>query len=90
MAFVGFAGCVEYGTPYAEFIVSGKVTDTEYQELKDIRVVVPRVDHHQRATSNFLPGQQIISEKVCDTVYTKENGHFEYKYTGFGTIPLSV
>ncbi|MDR0395317.1 MAG: radical SAM-associated putative lipoprotein [Tannerella sp.] len=85
MASAGFTGCVEYGTPYAEFIVSGKITDTEHQELKGIRVVVPRVDHHQRATDNYLPHQHIITDKVCDTVYTKENGNFEYTYTGFPT-----
>jgi putative lipoprotein (rSAM/lipoprotein system) len=78
-------GVVEYGTPHARFIVSGKVTDTEHQGLKGIRVVVPRVDHHQRATSGFIPGQRIITEEVRDTVYTKENGNFEYEYTGFPT-----
>jgi putative lipoprotein (rSAM/lipoprotein system) len=76
---------VEYGTPYARFIVSGKVTDTDHQGLKSIRVVVPRVDHHQRATSGFIPDQKIITKEVRDTIYTKENGNFEYEYTGFPT-----
>ncbi|MCL1973335.1 MAG: radical SAM-associated putative lipoprotein, partial [Bacteroidetes bacterium] len=38
-----FPGKVEYGTPRADFIVSGKVTDVEDRTLPQIRVVVPRI-----------------------------------------------
>jgi putative lipoprotein (rSAM/lipoprotein system) len=93
ISLIGYSSCEdevnyprdEYGTPYAKFIVSGKVTDTEQQGLKNIRVVVPKVDHHQRATSGFIPDQKIITNEVHDTLYTKENGNFEYEYTGIPT-----
>jgi putative lipoprotein (rSAM/lipoprotein system) len=87
MSLFGFSSCSEndgeapeYGTPYAEFIVSGKVTDTGNRGLRDIRVVVPRVDHHQRATPGFIPDRTFTSGEVCDTTYTGENGDFEYAY----------
>jgi putative lipoprotein (rSAM/lipoprotein system) len=78
-------GVVEYGTPRADFIVSGKVTNTNGQGLSGIRVVVPKVDHHQRATSSFIPDQGVITQEVRDTFYTQENGDFNYYYTGFPT-----
>ena len=94
LSFLGFSSCesideygtpqpAEYGTPHAEFAISGKVTDTEGNALKGIRVVVPGVDHHQKATSGFIPGEPVISVEVNDTIYTKENGSFEYSHFGF-------
>ncbi len=43
---LGFSlcACMKYGVPMARFEVKGKVTDTEEQPLKDIRVVVARYD----------------------------------------------
>jgi putative lipoprotein (rSAM/lipoprotein system) len=89
---LGFAGCekiggkVEYGTPNAEFTVKGTVVDkTTGKPIEGIRVVVPRVDHHQRPTSGFIPDQRVISSEVHDTLYTKGNGIFEYKYNGIQT-----
>ena len=45
-SFLGFSlcACMKYGVPTAVFEVKGKVTDTEEQPLKDIRVVVARYD----------------------------------------------
>ena len=93
LSFLGFSSCEsldeygtpqpEYGTPHAEFAVSGKVTDTEGKALKGIRVVVPGVDHHQKATSGFIPGEPVIKVEVNDTIYTKDNGSFEYSHFGF-------
>ncbi|MDR2917150.1 MAG: radical SAM-associated putative lipoprotein [Tannerella sp.] len=95
MSFLGFSSCeenntveygvpyLEYGTPYAEFIVSGKVTDTKGNGLQGIQVVIPGVDHHQRATSGFIPSYPVISVDIKDTLYTKEGGNFNYSYNGF-------
>jgi hypothetical protein len=97
LSFLGFSSCdlttpdeygtphPEYGTPHAEFVVSGKVTDTGGNALKGIRVVVPGVDHHQKATSGFIPGFPVITSEVNDTLYTKDNGSFEYSYIGIPT-----
>lgn len=80
----GGAVC-EYGTPYAVFAVSGKVTDAQGNGLEGIRVVVPSVDHLQRATSVFIPDQTVITQDVRDTLYTEKNGEFDYAYSGFPT-----
>lgn len=75
----------EYGTPYATFVVSGKVTDTDGKGLEGIRIVVPGVDHHQKATAGFIPGSPVITEMPRDTFYTETNGTFNYPYNGFPT-----
>ena len=96
LSFLGFSSCdltnpdeygtpAEYGTPHAEFAISGKVTDAEGNALKGIRVVVPGVDHHQKASSGFFPDNPVITFEINDTLYTKDNGSFEYSYTGFPT-----
>ncbi|MDR1525538.1 MAG: radical SAM-associated putative lipoprotein, partial [Tannerella sp.] len=107
MSLLGFSSCgeiggcagkddiqAEYGTPYAEFIVSGKVTDSDNRGkvtdsdnrgLQGISVIVSKADHHQRATSGFIPDQNVITQEIQDTSYTKENGNFEYSYNGFPT-----
>jgi len=87
---IGFSACkkygmVEYGTPHADFVVSGKVTDSRGIGLEGIRVTIPYVDHHQRATSGFYPDKPVITQPVNDTLFSKENGTFEYKYQGFPT-----
>ena len=89
---LGFAGCekiipkAEYGTPYANYTVKGTVVDKATgKPIEGIRVVVPRVDHHQRTTSSFIPDKSIISVDVHDTTYTKKDGVFEFKYSGIQT-----
>jgi len=89
LALLGFSGCVffpqpvAYGTPYAHYIVKGTVVDEKTgKPIEGIQVIIPRVDHHQRPTSTFTPGQRIISVEVRDTAYTEKNGIFEFKYTG--------
>jgi putative lipoprotein (rSAM/lipoprotein system) len=75
-----------YGTPYANFTVKGAVVSAATgKPIAGIRVVVPRVDHHQRATATFIPGQRIITREVNDTTYTNDNGLFEFKYQGIQT-----
>jgi len=93
ISLLGFAGCMKvgteehiilmYGAPHSEYNVKGVVvSEATGQPIKGIRVVVPRVEHHQRPTSGFIPDQRVITREVRDTIYTEENGVFEYKYYG--------
>ena len=92
LTLLGFSGCkveydlVEYGCPHADFIVSGKVTDLKGNGLSGIRVTVPSVDQHQRATSGFIPGYPVITQILNDTLYTNANGQFNYAY---GCVPVN-
>ena len=86
LGFVGCEGTLEYGTPSANYTVKGMVVDkTTGKPIAGIQVSIPRVNHHQRQTSSFIPDQPVITSEVHDTLYTKENGHFEYKYAGIQT-----
>ena len=86
LSFLGFSSCAgaeEYGSPHADFVVSGKVTDTDGKGLQGIRVVVPGVDHHNRkATPGYFKpySPPVIYKPVNDTLYTKEGGRFDYTY----------
>jgi len=82
----GEGGVLMYGTPYAEYTVKGAVVSKlTGKPIEGIRVVVPRVDHHQRSTPTFIPDLKIISREVNDTTYTKADGVFEFKYNGIQT-----
>ena len=89
LGMLGFTNChkecpVEYGTPNASFTVKGMViSETTGEPIEGVQVTIPRVDHHQRPTSSFIPDQSVISQPVNDTLYTKENGDFTYNYSGF-------
>jgi putative lipoprotein (rSAM/lipoprotein system) len=92
LGMLGFAGCdkiltkEEYGTPHADFTVKGTVVNkADGKPIAGIRVVVPRVDHHQRPTSGFTPDQRVISREINETIYTNGNGVFEFKYEGIQT-----
>ena len=94
MSAIGFSSChihgpVEYGTPQADYTVSGKVTDSKGNQLSGIRVTIPAIDHDQR-NDGFIPDQPIITHPVNDTLFTKENGTFDYAYTGFPTKEVIV
>lgn len=75
MALLGFQACdfpkkygvpaPEYGTPYADFLVQGKVTDTKQEPLKDMQVVM-----------------KLYGSRPIDTVYTDENGQYQWKDAG--------
>ena len=72
LSLLGFSSCskevlVEYGSPQASFEVLGKVTDSKENGLKGIRVTIPYAGYLNR----------------IDTLYTKENGNFEYTHYGF-------
>jgi putative lipoprotein (rSAM/lipoprotein system) len=89
MSLFGFSSCniigiggMEYGTPYAEFVVSGKVTDPDGRGLQGANVTVSKVDIHQRATSGFIPDHDVITENIRETSQTSANGDFKYRYRG--------
>ncbi len=76
MALLGFqatTGCLvkygvapaEYGTPYADFQVQGKVTDTQQESLKDMQVAI-------EISNNGYSG-------LRDTLYTNESGEYHWK-----------
>jgi len=99
LSILGFSGCddvdggggmVEYGTPTANFKVSGKVLDSNGNGLQGIQVTVPRVDHCQRTTATFIPDQPVIPVEVRDTFYTKADGRFEYDYPGFPSDTVRI
>lgn len=80
LALLGFQACEsfpdkygvpapEYGVPYAEFEVQGKVTDTKQEPLKDILVAVEISD-------NGYSG-------LRDTLYTDESGKYHWKGGAF-------
>ena len=80
MALLGFqatTGCLvkygvapaEYGTPYADFQVQGKVSNTQQEPLKDIQVAVEISD-------NGYSG-------LRETIYTDENGEYHWKGGAF-------
>ena len=86
LSLLGFSAChglTEYGTPYANFKVTGKVTDSKGNGLKGIRVTVPQVDFHQLATQGFTPNRPLITIPVNDTLYTEVNGNFTFEYACF-------
>lgn len=58
----------EYGTPYAEFEVQGKVTDTAQEPLKDILVAIEISDGYSR---------------LRDTLYTDKSGEYHWKGGAF-------
>lgn len=98
LSLLGFSGCDklldepvdEYGTPHADFIVSGYVKDNNGLPLRNIRVVVPQVVHFQKSTSTFIPDETDIKRPVNDTLYTASDGSFEFKYTEFPSRQIGV
>lgn len=79
MTLLGFQACdfpkkygvpaPEYGTPYAEFEVQGKVTDTKQEPLKDILVAIEISDNGY--------------SELRDTLYTDESGEYHWKGGAF-------
>lgn len=88
LTLLGFAGCdneddpdgpiiCEYGAPYAEYVIKGKVTGESGNPLADIPVVV-------KANFSKRPGVILDNYHLyTDTVYTDQQGDFEQKRGGF-------
>lgn len=99
LSLLGFSGCSDddidqgcapmYGvlyTKYADYIVSGKVMDVKEKALPDIRVVVPRVIYSLQPN-----GSDPFEHLIQDTLYTGEDGDFEFNYKGaYSDDTLSV
>ena len=96
LTLLGFSTCdkipggVEYGTPHAKFTVSGKVKNTQGSALSQIRVVVPQIIHYTPPRYGFIPDNPISIQKIGDTLFTKQDGSFEYTYDGFPTDTVRI
>ena len=93
MSFLGFSSCLpmnEYGTPYADFIISGKVTDMEGNALTRIKVAAVSADHCQVATPSFTPTYPVITEELNENFVTNDKGEFVYPYKGFPTDTVKI
>ena len=93
MSFLGFSSClpmIEYGTPYADYIVSGKVTDMEGKALTGINVVVVSADHCQVATPSFTPDYPVITTELSDNFNTDKKGEFVFPYKGFPSDTVKI
>lgn len=65
---------VEYGSPWADYKVQGKVTDQEQAPLKDIQVVLESPKYRG----------------YSDTLYTDENGEYKFQNYFIPTDSVSV
>ena len=82
LSFLGFSSCDrfgrdEYGSPYAEFVVSGKVTDTDGKGLQGIKVDVPYVERVWAAKEYR---DTLFTWNYMNTLQTNKNGDFVYTY----------
>lgn len=77
LGLLGFSGCgeeagvLEYGTPYAGYVVKGKVTDAQANGLEGIQVYL------QEHESAFFGSK-------ADTIYTDADGNFTYEWAEVG------
>ena len=85
LSLLGFSGCdkifqMEYGSPSADFKVTGRVTDEEGRPLSGVRIVAPNVDG--KLGKQAYPSPQ-------DTTYTDPDGKYTYRYNA-GFAPDSL
>ncbi|MDL2304151.1 radical SAM-associated putative lipoprotein [Bacteroides sp. OttesenSCG-928-D19] len=94
MSLLGFSSCVgadEYGTPYAEYIVSGKVIDADGKGLDNIKITIPSIEHCSELQSGREPGTHVQTiEQHYELVYSKSNGEFEYNYNGWPSDTVKI
>ncbi|WP_308761792.1 radical SAM-associated putative lipoprotein [uncultured Bacteroides sp.] len=75
LALLGFTSCIggespdEYGTPYAEYEIKGKVLDEKKEPMTGMRVIVKE---NPPATDSYYSGRK-------DTVYTGDTGEYLFK-----------
>ena len=79
LSLLGFSSCgnqvEEYGTPHADFKVTGRVTDEAGEPLSGIRVVPTNLKGHYPSPH--------------DTVYSSPDGSYKYRYNA-GYAPDSL
>jgi putative lipoprotein (rSAM/lipoprotein system) len=96
LSLLGFSSCdkfparLEYGTPHANYTVSGKVTDTQGKALSQIRVVIPTIVHETPGRPGFIPDRPTTTIEIKDTLFTKSDGTFVYTYDGFPTDTVRI
>ena len=99
LSLLGFSSCgddkddkgwsVEYGTPYANYIVTGRVMGGG-QPLAGVRVAVVSADHCQATRPGFIPDHPVMTTPLTDTLFTDGDGRFEYPYDGFPTDTVKI
>lgn len=99
LSFLGFSSCediegpaegsVEYGTPHANYIVSGRVMGGG-QPLSGVRVAVVSADHCQTTRPGFIPDYPVMTTPLTDTLFTDGDGRFIYPYDGFPTDTVKI
>lgn len=79
LTLLGFTACSstespdEYGCPYAEYELKGKVTDSEKRPIEGARMIV----------RNLRPTEEEAwTSYSSDTVYTQADGTFNYQRSG--------
>ncbi|MDO4164736.1 MAG: radical SAM-associated putative lipoprotein [Bacteroides sp.] len=77
LVLLGFASCTgeeaqEYGQPYAEYQIKGKVTDTDNRPMNGARIIVKE----QNNDGEVIPYQN------NDTLYTEQTGTYIYTNCG--------
>ena len=95
MSFLGFASCeigggaVEYGTPHANYVVSGKVTDPDGKALAGISVAaVSEEDCY--AGRPYNNEERVIPEEYRMNINTNSKGEFVYTYTGWPADTVKI
>ena len=84
---LGFSRCnsiktefrTEYGSPYADYIVSGKVTDEAGKPIENAQAAITRSYQSGEASENEL-------KYYTDTVYTDANGEFNNNTSDFPNV----
>lgn len=85
LATLGFSSCnseesgmVEYGTPHADFQISGLVDDEAGMPVENARVISrPYKAKYIACEHPDINGYS--TDDGCDTVYTDVNGHYDLK-----------
>ncbi|MDR2385695.1 MAG: radical SAM-associated putative lipoprotein [Tannerella sp.] len=88
---LGFSSCLpdgidrtpmEYGVPYAKYKIMGKVIDEEGKGLDGIRITIPNVELIEKGSSTYIPSNPYVKYPLNDTLYTQNDGRFEYEHDG--------
>ena len=79
LSLLGFSGCdkifqMEYGSPSADFKVTGRVTDEEGRPLSGVRIVAPNVDGVSRPILRLTTRPTPIRTGSTRTA-TMQDGH---------------
>ena len=87
LAMLGFSSCSDveadmYGTPHADFKVSGLVTDDEDAPVNKARVIIRPYEYYN--------GQYFLDKYQCDTLTTDVAGKYKGQITGFPSDKIVI